>query len=137
MGEGLPQRVGTIVKVLFDTQALVFWIAGVSFPKKAEEVVAEADIYISALTPWELLLKRQFRGIGFTMEHFWKALREIGAVLLPLEGTHVNAYSVLPFIKDHRDPFDRMLIAQAQSEGLALISSDRRFREYDLRVIWN
>jgi PIN domain nuclease of toxin-antitoxin system len=126
------------MNVLFDTQALVFWIAGVPLPKKVEVLVEEGvTIYVSTLAPWELLMKRQFRGIGFTMDHFWKAINEIGARLLTLEGIHVDTYAKLPVYEDHRDPFDRMLIAQAMSEDLTLISSDRRFREYEVPVIWN
>jgi PIN domain nuclease of toxin-antitoxin system len=126
------------VKVLFDTQALVFWIAGLSLPRKVEALMKEdAAVYVSVLAPWELLIKRQFRGIGFTMNHFWRAMDGIGANLLSLEGSHVDAYAKLPFHEDHRDPFDRMLIAQAISEGLTLVSNDQRFRAYDVPVMWN
>jgi PIN domain nuclease of toxin-antitoxin system len=125
------------LKVLFDTQAVVLWIAGASIPKKVERLMKkDADVYVSAISGWELLLKRRFRAIEFTIDYFWTALNAMGARLLALEGAHVNAYSKLPLIEDHRDPFDRMLIAQAITESMTLVGGDRRFRAYPVPVIW-
>ena len=106
-------------------------------PKKVEALLSgKADIFISALTPWEMLLKRRFRGIVFTMDEFWAAILQMRASLLSLEGTHVDTYARLPEFEDHRDPFDRMLIAQAMSEGMILVSGDGRFKSYDVEVVW-
>ena len=138
MGGGFSSGPRTILKVLFDTQALVLWIAGVPLPGKVEALAHEnVAIYLRVLAPWELLIKSQFRGIGFTMEHFWRAFHEIGATLLSLEGTHLEAYAELPALANHRDPFDRMLIAQAKAEGLTIVSGNSRFRSYGVPVIWS
>ena len=54
--------------------------------------------------------------------------------LLDIRSTHLDTYVKLPL--HHRDPFDRLLIAQAQVEGLPLLSSDCRFSDYDIETIW-
>ncbi len=60
-----------------------------------------------------------------------------GATLLSVRFRHVDELSVLPTHGDHRDPFDRMLIAQALAEELSMVSSDTRFEDYTrLRLIW-
>jgi PIN domain nuclease of toxin-antitoxin system len=66
------------------------------------------------------------------------AIEEMGAVLLPIKFKHLNELSHLPVYEQHRDPFDRMLIAQAFAEGLSIITSDMRFTGYKgLRVLWD
>jgi PIN domain nuclease of toxin-antitoxin system len=62
----------------------------------------------------------------------------MGAVLLPIKLNHLNEFSNLPFRDDHKDPFDRMLIAQALAEHLSIASSDTRFAGYKgLRTLWD
>ena len=66
------------------------------------------------------------------------AMTSMGASLLPIRFSHLDELSKLPFRADHKDPFDRMLIAQALAEDLAIVSGDTRFTSYNrLRVIWD
>jgi PIN domain nuclease of toxin-antitoxin system len=61
-------------------------------------------------------------------------LHEEGILRLPIEDEH--ALHVLDLPRHHRDPFDRMLVAQAQIEGLALVTGDQELRAYDVEVLW-
>jgi PIN domain nuclease of toxin-antitoxin system len=56
--------------------------------------------------------------------------------ILPLEVEHFHALNDLPAFEDHTDPFDRLLIAQAVTEQLGVVTSDRHFRRYDVQVLW-
>ena len=56
--------------------------------------------------------------------------------MLGITGAHVQAVSDLPQLAHHRDPFDRMLIAQAQVEGLRIITIDQKFARYDVPLLW-
>jgi len=68
--------------------------------------------------------------LGLTPGTVEDGIRAIGASLLPIQFPHIQEYSRLPQYPDHRDPFDRMLIAQALSEGLAVMTADTRFEHY-------
>jgi PIN domain nuclease of toxin-antitoxin system len=76
--------------------------------------------------------------LGLTATDIEGAIGEIPAALLPLKFKHLNELSELPFHENHRDPFDRMLIAQALAENLTMITSDTRFTGYNrLDVVWD
>lgn len=68
------------------------------------------------------------------IETSFKSILNSGFELLSVSSNHVLGISNLPF--HHKDPFDRMLIAQAQLEGLTLISKDPEFKKYNVNVIW-
>lgn len=62
----------------------------------------------------------------------------IGATTLPIEFSHIERYSTLPINPEQEDPFDRMLISQAQAEELTVMTSGTRFEEYKgLKVVWD
>jgi PIN domain nuclease of toxin-antitoxin system len=76
--------------------------------------------------------------LGVSTSALEAAIGEVGAALLPIKFKHLNELSGLPFYDDHRDPFDRMLIAQALAEDVSIITSDMRFDMYKrLRVLWD
>ncbi len=86
------------------------------------------------MTGWEIMMKPK---LGMSAADVQSAIREMGAQLLPIRFRHLNELASLPYIADHRDPFDRMIIAQALAESLPVMTSDARFEEYSLlRVIW-
>lgn len=123
---------------LLDTNAFIKWIRG-DVPSQVKRKISRtsAEVYLSILTPWEISIKPLFKKTGFTTDKVEEAMREIGATLLPIKLEHVAVNSSLPYFENHKDPFDRMLIAQALSEGLIMISSDQRFELYpDLRLLW-
>lgn len=76
--------------------------------------------------------------LGVSAADVEAAIDEMGAALLPIKFRHLNELSHLPFYEDHRDPFDRMLIAQALAEDVSIVTSDMRFANYKrLRVLWD
>jgi PIN domain nuclease of toxin-antitoxin system len=123
------------MRILPDTHALVWWIEDA--PRLSDRVRALMDddanpLLFSAATAWEIRIKQAVGKLevpdGFDL------LDDAGAVLLPIEHRHAEAAAALPL--HHRDPFDRMLIAQAQLEDAVLLSADPVMRLYDVRVAW-
>lgn len=89
---------------------------------------------MSIVTPWEVAIKTGMGKLTFPRDVDIASLLEHDAfTLLPISLHHVAAIRALP--PHHRDPFDRMLIAQAQVEGFAIVTADRRFLEYDVAVV--
>jgi PIN domain nuclease of toxin-antitoxin system len=75
--------------------------------------------------------------LGVSAAQVEGSIQAMNAILLPITFQHLEELSRLPSYPDHRDPFDRMLIAQALAEGLPIVSGDMRFADYKrLRVIW-
>ncbi len=91
------------------------------------------DPVVSAVTIWEAAIKR---GLG-KLEAPGDLLPQLegaGVELLPITARHAELVAVLPL--HHRDPFDRLLVAQATLEGLALVSDDEVLRRYDVEIVW-
>jgi PIN domain nuclease of toxin-antitoxin system len=90
-------------------------------------------LYISIATIWELQIKN---GLGKAplADRCWDRLRDRGIVYLPIEIEDTILASTLPF--HHRDPFDRMIIAQAKRRGLPIVTRDRLFENYGVPIIW-
>lgn len=85
-------------------------------------------IYISVATVWEIVIK-QAKGRLKTPTDIEEGIRKAGFLLLPIQISHVLRIRTLPL--HHKDPFDRMLVAQAQVENLIFISSDEKIWKYD------
>lgn len=124
------------MRLLLDTHALI-WMA--SDPGRLSKAAAEAiadpdnDLYVSAVSGWEIAIKRargrlRFPDVGGSM------IEALRLVELPVTLRHASEVGDLP--GHHRDPFDRMLIAQARVEDLALVSCDEAFTAYEVRVHW-
>ncbi len=112
-------------------------MAGSPLPRVAERLIARRDsaLVVSIVTGWEIVLKPKLERSAADVE---AAIAAMGANLLPIRFAHLDEFSNLPFRDDHRDPFDRMLIAQALAEDLPIISGDTRFTGYKrLRVFWD
>ena len=127
--------------VLIDTNVFLWSITGQQSKLSRTAFQALEDPYntrwLSAVSLWEIAIKV---GIGkldlpghgdFLRAHM--ALLRIDKVL-PVEEAHALAHFGLP--RHHRDPFDRMLIAQAQVEGLPFITNDRQIRKYPIQILW-
>jgi PIN domain nuclease of toxin-antitoxin system len=90
------------------------------------------DVYLSAAVVWEVSIKRATGKLK--APDFTETAREGGVIPLPITIEHAEAAGALPL--HHRDPFDRMLIAQARIEAAAIVSADPALRAYDVRVEW-
>jgi len=99
-----------------------------------ERIQAAGDVYISAASAWEIAIKASLGKIE-AHESGAKASRDYGFLPLAISLEHADAVRSLP--RYHRDPFDRMLVAQAMLERLAIVSKDSLVRRYDVEVIWD
>ena len=87
---------------------------------------------------WELATLTNLRRLSLKPDlgQWFSQIRRGAATFLAISDAHLLAYATLPQAKDHRDPFDRLLIAQAIAEDLTLISRDARFALYPVNVQW-
>lgn len=124
------------MKLLLDSHAFLWWLA--EDPKlKAEARQAVADpvsvVHVSAATVWELSIKAALGKLDLDGADLAEEIEANDFVELPITARHSLAAAALP--RHHEDPFDRMLIAQAQIEGLTLVTRDSAFRAYGVSVL--
>lgn len=93
----------------------------------------DAQIVISAVTVWEVAIKRQLGKLDAPAD-LLQQLERAGVELLPITARHADRVGTLPV--HHRDPFDRLLIAQAELEGHTLITGDGSMANYEVEVVW-
>ena len=123
------------MKVLLDTRILLWWLADDEhLPARAAAAIVdpETEVVVSAASAWEISIK-QAAGRLDAPEDLLDALvaNDFGTLSVTLE--HAMAAGRLP--AHHADPFDRMLIAQAQIEGITLLTVDRRFSGYEVELL--
>jgi PIN domain nuclease of toxin-antitoxin system len=124
---------------LLDTQALFWWFDDVpAVSPRARRTIAspQNEVIVSAASAWELAIKTKIGKLNAQplLDRFDEYLTEQGFLGLPITLGHaVRAGSL---VAHHKDPFDRMLVAQAQAENLPLISNDPVFDSYGVRRIW-
>ena len=101
----------------------------------AREAIVDGHniVYVSAATAWEISIKRAIGKLKVPESDYLEELRLHRFMLLSITTEHALAVENLP--SHHKDPFDRMLIAQAQEENLALVTRDPRIKAYDVRII--
>jgi PIN domain nuclease of toxin-antitoxin system len=124
------------VKLLLDTRAALWWLDNDERlgAAAARELVNEANrVMLSAVVIWEVAIKRS---LGKLQAPHDLASILIGAGAQPLAITldHAAAAEALPW--HHRDPFDRMLVAQALAEDASIVSQDERLRRYGVQLVW-
>ena len=129
------------MKVLLDTHVFLWWSSehGARVSERARAVLADGttDAAFSLVSVWEIAIKVGAGRMELpdTVERYLPdRLREHGFELLPIELSHAFRAGNLPPI--HRDPFDRMLVAQAQIEGLPVLTADPAISRYDVETIW-
>lgn len=128
------------MKLLLDTQCWLWWFAQ---PEKLSESVIEQiadeanELWFSVASVWEMGIKVSIgklplpESIG---DYVSTRMTQLGAQSLDIMTAHAVQVSALPLY--HRDPFDRMLIAQAQLEDMTLVSADSMFQQYDIALLW-
>ncbi|GFE79143.1 twitching motility protein PilT [Steroidobacter agaridevorans] len=121
------------MKLLLDTHILL-WAAGRPdrLPQSARDLIAapENELFFSAANLWEVVIKRSLGRDDFKVDPrvLRRALLDNGYSELPIGSEHVVAVDSLPPI--HKDPFDRILVAQASIEGITLLTADHALAEY-------
>lgn len=121
--------------LLLDTHVFLWWrSADRRLTKQVREAIATADlVYVSAASAWEAGIKIALGRLRLP-EDLERGVEKSGFVKLPITFAHAEIATSLPL--HHTDPFDRMLIAQALAEGLALVTHDRRFEAYEAQFLW-
>ncbi len=128
------------MRLLIDTHVFLWWVTDApELTAKARKVIADdtSQCYLSLASCWELAIKSSLGKLQLTspIERFIpEQLAANGFNLLNIDFRHVARVEGLPF--HHRDPFDRLLIAQAQVEKLTLVSADPVLSDYGVRRIW-
>ena len=123
--------------VLLDTSTIL-WSLGE--PERLSQVargaISAGPVLLSVTSYWEIVIKtgKGLLEIPDPVSWWNRASQLLGADVLPIRASHVGVLAGLPQI--HRDPFDRMLIAQAIAEGCTLITSDEKIAAYSVRVVW-
>lgn len=121
------------MRLLLDTHVLIWWDAGAGLDGAVEEAIRSADqVYVSAVSGWEVAIKTSLGRLK-TTRRIEDAASESGFEELPVRLRHARRYEALPW--HHRDPFDRMLVAQALDEGLTLVSKDEAIHAYDVPLL--
>ena len=120
------------MKLLLDTHLLLWAAAGTGLPDRAAELIADPDnrLIFSPASIWEIAIKSGLGRPDFVVDPavFRRELLDNDYEELPITSAHAAAIGTLPDL--HRDPFDRMLIAQAAVEGVTLLSADRAVLQY-------
>jgi PIN domain nuclease of toxin-antitoxin system len=99
-----------------------------------EAIASEAGrVVVSAVVIWEVAIKRQLGKLDAPPD-LLAQLQGAGVDLLPVTARHADRVGILP--PHHRDPFDRLLAAQADIDGLRLVTADRHLRRYGIDIVW-
>ena len=124
------------MKLLLDTHAALWWLSeDERFAEAtADQLTAETNqVLLSAVIVWEVAIKRSLGKLE-APENLASTLLDAGVQPLPISLDHAEAVEQLPW--HHRDPFDRMLVAQAAIEGAAIVSHDEALRPYGVTLVW-
>ncbi|MDG9676249.1 type II toxin-antitoxin system VapC family toxin [Micromonospora sp. DH14] len=122
------------MRLLLDTHVVLWWLTddpGLATDVK-DRIDAEPDVYLSPVTLWEVAIKQSLGKLAGPAD-LAERIRDAELRELPILHDHAIAAGRLPTI--HRDPFDRMLVAQALHEGLTLVTRDDRIQKYDVPIL--
>jgi len=127
------------VRLLLDTHTLIWWATDDSAltSRARDRIAGSEEVLVSAATAWEMAIKVSLGRLPSAFDlvtNFEDSLRSRGFQVLAISAAHGIRAGLLP--GPHKDPFDRMLIAQAQAENLAIVSSDQIFDRYGVRRVW-
>ena len=129
------------MRVLLDTHALLWWASGggARLSPRAREVIGDGATValVGAGSLYEIAIKARIGRLELPAApeaYIPTLLRRHAFGVLPVEESHAVRAGALPLI--HRDPWDRLLVAQAQVESIAVVTSDPAIGQYDVEVIW-
>ncbi len=122
------------MRLLLDTHALLWWLGGKGLGPEAADRIADPHtlVAVSAASIWEAEIKARLGKVDLAGS-LAEAVREEGFEPLAIRLEHAEVAGRLPL--HHRDPFDRMLVAQALTEGFAVVTRDRAFDRYEVSVL--
>jgi len=122
---------------LLDTSTLL-WALGEPerLSTRAGRLVESGENVVSVASYWEVVIKTEKGLLSISdLATWWRRATELSAArVLNIRASHITALTALPML--HRDPFDRILVAQAKAEGLALVTNDASIGEYPIQTLW-
>lgn len=127
-------------RLLLDTHTFLWWVNDApELSEAARQAISNADndCFLSVASCWEMAIKSSLGKLSISkpLDSFvLNQITENAFLMLNIELRHAAKMESLPF--HHRDPFDRLLIGQAISDGLSLVTADRMFSHYDVQLIW-
>jgi len=128
------------VKLLLDTQCWLWWFAQPD--RLNQEAIAQIadetnELWLSVASVWEISIKVSIKKLPLPEPvdlYVSSRIAQLRMRSLAITAAHALQIAALPL--HHRDPFDRLLIAQAQIEGMTLVSADRMFNQYEVSLLW-
>lgn len=125
------------MRLLLDTH-LILWWQGMrdKVPVMAQELIQDTQdpVYVSRASLWEMAIKVGQGKLQLDLRRFCERIQADGFSWLPIENAHLLALATLPQFDDHKDPFDRLLVAQSLSEPLILLTADSKLARYGVTV---
>lgn len=118
------------MRILLDTHIYLWWLEDhIKLSSKARELIQSADeVYVSSASIWEAAIKISIGKLEADISALAQQISLNGFIELPVSAKHASQIAQLP--NHHRDPFDRMLVAQAMTEPLRLLSADTQVAQY-------
>ena len=122
------------MSLLLDTHTLIWSLTGdPRIPVKIQQVIDENVVYVSAASIWEIRIKQCLGKLQEVPENFYNIIKGLPVEFLSITLDHAYAAGGLPL--HHRDPFDRILIAQAYLEDLILVTNDKQIQQYSISTL--
>ena len=127
-------------KYLIDTHILIWALQNnPKLSNKLKQILEDDNnaIWISQVSLFEIAIKQKLGKIPdvkMSIEELIKELILVDFQILPIKNEHINAYNTIQLVDNHRDPFDRLLIATAFQEDISLISADEKFKNYQSQI---
>ncbi len=120
--------------LLLDTHTFIWWDDGKLPTGVVKRIQAATTVFVSSASAWEMAIKSAL-GKLTVRTPLQQIIDDNQFTALPIAVAHAAATRALPLL--HRDPFDRMLVAQARIEGLTIVSKDKLLRKYKVPVVWD
>jgi len=124
------------MRLLLDAHAFLWWLTGspgLSAPARHAVADPGNEVLIGIGTLWELTIKRSLGKLNFPHD-LETVVRDEGFAVIGITLAHLRILETLPHV--HRDPFDRLLIAQSLADQVPIITGDRAFRAYGTTLLW-
>jgi PIN domain nuclease of toxin-antitoxin system len=127
------------MRLLLDTHVLLWFLREPHklSPPALAAIASASQVGVSIVSLWEIAIKVSLNKLQLPKSYdelFPQSIIDSGLDLLPVDPTHLSHVVGLPW--HHRDPFDRLLVAQAKAEGVTLISADASLGQYSVPVLW-
>jgi PIN domain nuclease of toxin-antitoxin system len=128
------------MRILIDSHALIWsTVEPERLSRRARQILTDPahELFFSTASLWELTIKiatGKLRPMGSSIRDVADVLRDRGIQILPIKIGHLERLESLP--GHHRDPFDRLLLAQALEEELTVLTSDAMFKRYPAKIVW-